>query len=60
MPMLRISAETHARLIRLKRGLDTFDDVLQRLLRPAEEYQRILEGYHNAGSAVEADAKTDR
>lgn len=59
MPMLRISAETHTRLVRLKRGMDTFDDVLQRLLKPVEDLERLFEGYHHGRGPVEADSKTD-
>ena len=48
MAQVRVSKSTFERLVLLKRGMDTFDDVIQRLLRPAEDYQRILEDFKKA------------
>ena len=48
MPQVRVSESTFERLVRLKRGMDTFDDVIQRLLRPAEDYQRMVNDHAEA------------
>lgn len=42
MPMLRITVETHSRLVQLKAGMDTFDDVIRRVLDLREGYLQLL------------------
>ena len=48
MPQVRVSESTFERLVRLKRGMDTFDDVINRLLRPAEDYQKMVNDYQKS------------
>lgn len=58
-PTLRLSEDTYNRLVALRRGMDTFDDVLQRLLDLEEEYLRILREHRDARTPVESDRTQD-
>ena len=60
MPQIRVSDHTHERLTTLRKGLDTYDDVLTRLLNLMDIHLDLKEVYRSARTSVEADrAKGD-
>lgn len=53
MTQVRVSASTYERLVQLKTGMDTFDDVIRRVLDLREGYLQLL---RNQGGAKKGKA----
>jgi len=59
LPQIRVSDETYKRLVPLRTGLDTFNDVIARLLFSRQRYHDLLKELEGAGTFVEADRAKD-
>jgi len=54
MPLIRVSEQTHGRLVGLKHGNDSLNEVVKRLLDSRIAALDILEEYDHERKAVEA------
>lgn len=60
MPNIRISEYTYNRLVGLREGMETFNDVISNLIASRDRYVRKMIEEANARSTVEADRTKDR
>jgi predicted CopG family antitoxin len=60
MPMIRVTEKTHERLVGMKRGADTLDDVVTRLIERADDRGSLLIKEEHDRQAMEAARATSR
>ena len=60
MPMIRVTEKTHERLVGMKRGADTLDDVVTRLIERADDGGDLLVKEAYDRQAMEAPRATCR
>jgi len=58
--MIRVTAKTHERLVGMKRGADTLDDVVTRLMERADDRGSLLIKEEYDRQAMEAARATGR
>jgi len=60
MPMIRVTEKTHERLVGMKRGAWTLDDVITGLINSADTLETLTRKEERSGQTLEAQRAASR